>query len=113
MKLENIYYINLDHRKDRKLHVETQLNNLNWQYTRFNACKNKIGELGCTLSHLKLVRMAKEKNLDYIVIVEDDITFKKPKILTTGIQIIVPQVGLLYFLEIIWRTISIPLNSSP
>ena len=31
------------------------------------------------MSHLKLLEMAKTKNLEYIVIVEDDIQFTKPE----------------------------------
>ena len=74
--LENVYYINLKHRKDRKRHVEKELKKLGWKYERFNAIKNKDGRLGCSMSHLKLLEMAKTKQLEYIVIIEDDIEFK-------------------------------------
>jgi len=73
---ENVYYINLKHRKDRKKHVEKQLKTLGWKFERFNAIKNTDGRLGCSMSHLKLLEMAKEKDLEYIVIMEDDIQFK-------------------------------------
>lgn len=75
--LENVYYINLENRTDRKTSVENELNSLGWKYQRFNAIKTKDGRVGCSMSHLKLLKMAKEKNLDYIVIVEDDIEFKR------------------------------------
>lgn len=75
--LENVYYINLLERKDRKDLVENELNELGWKYLRFNAIKTKNGRVGCSLSHLKLIQIAKEKNLDYIVIVEDDIQFMR------------------------------------
>jgi len=79
--LDNIYYINLDKRTDRKTHVENELKKMNWNnYTRFNAIKMKDGRVGCSMSHLKLLQMAKEKNLDYIVIIEDDIQFTQPEI---------------------------------
>ena len=55
--------------------MEKQLNTLGWKYSRFNAIKHKSGALGCSMSHLALLQQAKEKQLDYIVIVEDDITF--------------------------------------
>lgn len=74
--LENVYYINLKHRKDRKRHVEKELNKLGWKYERFNAIKNNDGRLGCSMSHYKLLNMAKDKQLPYIVIIEDDIEFK-------------------------------------
>jgi glycosyl transferase family 25 len=75
--LENVYYINLAERKDRKELVENELNELDWKYQRFNAIKNEIGCIGCSMSHLKLLQIAKEKKLDYIVIVEDDIQFMR------------------------------------
>jgi glycosyl transferase family 25 len=73
--MDNIYYINLDHRKDRKSQVESELNDMGWKYQRFNAIKMKDGRVGCSMSHLKLLQMAKEKQLEYIVIIEDDIQF--------------------------------------
>ena len=73
--INNVYYINLEERKDRKEHVEKQLDLLGWKYQRFNAIKNKSGRLGCSLSHLNLLMEAKKKDLPYIVIIEDDIQF--------------------------------------
>lgn len=75
--LKNVYYINLLERTDRKELVENELNELGWEYERFNAIKNEIGCIGCSMGHLKLIKMAKEKDLDYIVVLEDDIQFMK------------------------------------
>lgn len=77
--LDNVYYINLDSRTDRKQAVEKELNTMGWKYNRFSAIKNKNGRIGCSMSHLQLIKMAKEKDLPYIVIIEDDIHFTKPK----------------------------------
>ena len=77
--LENVFYINLDHRNDRRANVERQLANFNWKYNRFPAIKHENGRIGCTLSHLQLLNYAKNQNLPYIVIIEDDIEFTKPK----------------------------------
>jgi len=77
--LENVYYINLEERKDRKDLVESELKKLKWKYERFNAIRLKDGRVGCSMSHLKLLEMAKAKDLEYIVIVEDDIQFMKPE----------------------------------
>lgn len=79
-KLKNVYYINLDERKDRKELVEKELTAMRWEYQRFPAIKHKSGRVGCSMSHLALLEMAKEKDLDYIVIVEDDIQFTNPNI---------------------------------
>lgn len=76
--LENVFYINLDHRTDRKNSIEKQLNNFGWKYNRFPAIVNDDGRIGCTLSHLHLLKYAKQNNLPYIVIVEDDILFTQP-----------------------------------
>ena len=77
--LDNVFYINLDHRVDRRKHVEDQLASLGWtKYTRLPAVRCKDGRVGCSMSHLKLLKMAKQRDLDYIVILEDDITFTKP-----------------------------------
>ncbi len=73
--MDHVYYINLKERTDRKKHIEDQLNKLDWKYERFNAIKMKSGRVGCSMSHLKLLKMAKERNLPHIVILEDDIHF--------------------------------------
>lgn len=77
--LENVYYINLLESLDRKILVEKELKKLNWKYERFDAIKVKDGRVGCCMSHLRIIEMAKEKDLDYVVVLEDDIEFTQPK----------------------------------
>tara|TARA_B110000967_G_scaffold209388_1_gene265368 strand:+ start:1918 stop:3669 length:1752 start_codon:yes stop_codon:yes gene_type:complete len=84
-QLENVFYINLDHRTDRRASVEKQLDRLKWKYQRFPAITNENGRIGCTLSHLQLLKYAKQQNLPYIVIVEDDIIFTKPDLFTNSL----------------------------
>ena len=74
------FYINLDYRTDRKQHVEHQLEQMrmNNNIKRFNAIKNSNGRIGCSLSHLKCIQMAKEANWECVMIVEDDILFMLP-----------------------------------
>jgi len=74
----NVFYINLDSRTDRKQLVENELNELEWKYERFPAIEKEDGRLGCSMSHLRVLMMAKERNLDHVVILEDDIHFKNP-----------------------------------
>ena len=78
--ITNIFYINLAHRIDRKSHAEYQLATVfdPQHVNRFNAVKLENGALGCSISHLKCLQHAKERNLDHIVICEDDITFLNP-----------------------------------
>jgi glycosyl transferase family 25 len=77
--IKNIFYINLEHRIDRKEHVEKQLENIGFHgYQRFNAIKKDNGAIGCSMSHLNLLQQALTNNLDHILIVEDDILFMDP-----------------------------------
>jgi glycosyl transferase family 25 len=74
--IKNTFYINLEHRTDRKEHVTKQLTNLGLQgFERFNAIKMENGALGCSMSHLKILQTAVQNNWDHVLIVEDDITF--------------------------------------
>lgn len=76
--IRHAYYINLDSRPDRKQYVEDQLTAIGINAQRFNAVKLTNGALGCSMSHLKLLEMAKKENFDHILIVEDDIQFTNP-----------------------------------
>ncbi len=74
--IKHIFYINLEHRVDRKQHVEAELTKIGLQgYARFNAIKMENGALGCSMSHLKCLQMAKENGWPHVLIVEDDILF--------------------------------------
>ena len=76
----NVFYINLEHRSDRKEHVERELHKLGLEGTRFNAIKMENGAIGCSLSHLKILEEARKRKLDHVLIVEDDITFLNPEL---------------------------------
>ena len=72
----NINYINLNHRKQRKKHIETlfQNNNVskNIKLTRFDAIYNKNGPIGCYLSHISLLKKAIQNKEEYHFVIEDD-----------------------------------------
>ena len=84
--LENVFYINLDDRVDRRVHVEQQLDKMGWKYSRFPAIKKADGRLGCSMSHLKIITMAQRMELPYVCVVEDDILFSKSRILQKTTQ---------------------------
>lgn len=84
--ITNVFYINLEHRIDRKEHVEYQLTQIGLTGTRFNAIKMDNGAIGCSLSHLKILQDAVKNNLDHVLIVEDDITFLEPELFKTQIN---------------------------
>ena len=79
--VNHVLYINLDHRMDRKEHVEKQLSSIGIKNpTRFNAIKMKNGALGCSMSHLKCLQTAKENKWPHVLICEDDIQFLNPEL---------------------------------
>ena len=78
--IKHAFFINLDSRPDRKQHVEGQLSALGIPAERFKAIKLKNGAIGCSMSHIKVLEMAKANNLPHVLIVEDDILFTKPDV---------------------------------
>jgi GR25 family glycosyltransferase involved in LPS biosynthesis len=92
--------INLDRASDRREKITSQLNSQNIEfllYSGFDAqnltnktftpkitngiCRVgenfKLGEIGCTLSHIGAITMAKALNWEYVIILEDDIIICK------------------------------------
>jgi len=78
--IKNAFYINLEERTDRKIHVENQLKNIGIKAERFNAIKLPDGRIGCSMSHLKCLQMAKQRGWDHLLIIEDDIEFTNPQV---------------------------------
>lgn len=84
----HIFYINLESRPDRNEHVMDELNRigLDQKAVRFNAIKlangqKNSGALGCSMSHLKCLEIAKSNNWPHVLICEDDIMFLDPSFL--------------------------------
>jgi len=74
--LPMIYYINLDHRTDRKEHLINELRQID--YPTQNICRIEAspgGNIGCTLSHIKTIEKFLESNQEKCIILEDDFTF--------------------------------------
>ena len=78
--IQHAFYINLESRTDRKTHIESQLKLVGINATRFNAIKLKNGALGCSMSHLKCLEIAKLKKWPHLLILEDDIKFIYPEL---------------------------------
>lgn len=66
------FVINLDKRTDRWKSVQDNFKDCPIFLQRFSAIKHKRGWIGCGLSHMKLVEMAKENKMPYLLIIEDD-----------------------------------------
>ena len=73
--IKHAFYINLESRRDRKIHVEQQLASVGLPINRFNAIRLANGALGCSMSHLKCIQLAKAANWPHVLICEDDIKF--------------------------------------
>lgn len=74
--IDKIIYINLNKRSDRKEKIEKELNNFNLEYERFEAIDYpSFGSYGCGLSHLYVLKLARERNYKNILILEDDFQF--------------------------------------
>ena len=92
--IKHAFYINLDHRTDRKEHVTGQLTNLGLQgFERFNAIKMENGAVGCSMSHLKILQSAVQNNWDHVLIVEDDITFLDPALFKANFETFLQRNG--------------------
>lgn len=79
--IKHTFYINLESRPDRKEFVENQLNSIGIKKpNRFNAVKMQNGAIGCSVSHLKILEIARDNNWEHILIVEDDILFLNPEL---------------------------------
>ncbi len=78
--LQHTLFINLEHRTDRLDHALQEFKKLNIIAERFNAIKTASGNIGCTLSHIKCLELAKEKGYPFVFICEDDIQFTNPKV---------------------------------
>ena len=68
----NTFVISLKKRNDRRHEVRKMLNDQNISFSFFDAIEDENGTLGCLKSHTKIVEMAKEKDLPYVWIMEDD-----------------------------------------
>ena len=85
--IKHTVYINLEYRTDRKVHVEQQLASIGiTSPTRFNAIKLPNGALGCSMSHLRCLQIAKEQRWPHILLCEDDIQFLDPNLFVKQIN---------------------------
>lgn len=81
------FFINLDHRTDRKQHVEKQLRSVGISSpVRFSAIRLPNGAIGCGMSHLRCLEHARNNAWDHVLIVEDDIQFLDPSLFVNQIN---------------------------
>lgn len=78
--VDMIYYINLDHRPERKLHILRQLRQLGIpqeKISRISATHLPMNpQVGCAISHLEALQRAYQMEYETVLILEDDFTFE-------------------------------------
>lgn len=73
--LGGVFYINLDHRTDRRAEIEKELTDMDLKFERFPAIRTQYGIVGCGLSHLAVLKEAKARGYPNVLIFEDDFQF--------------------------------------
>lgn len=74
-----VYYINLDHREDRRERIERTLADAGLTAERFSAIKNEeCGAIGCSYSHMRVLEQFLKTDKDFCIILEDDFVFTDP-----------------------------------
>jgi GR25 family glycosyltransferase involved in LPS biosynthesis len=79
-------FINLESRPDRLQHVQQEFKKMNIEAERMNAIRMAEGAIGCTLSHIRCLELAKERKYPHVFIAEDDITFLQPELLLENLK---------------------------
>ena len=68
------YVINLKKRPNRLEHMVKEMNYMGFNFEVFEGIERNSHE-GCALSHIEIIKIAKEQNLDKVFVMEDDIFF--------------------------------------
>jgi GR25 family glycosyltransferase involved in LPS biosynthesis len=76
-----LYYINLEHRNDRKVHILEELKKTGIDHNKINrieAIHKEFGELGCSQSHIKALEtfLQTTDDVQNCLILEDDFKLK-------------------------------------
>ena len=78
--IDQVVYINLDHRKDRREQIEKELLKIPCQnIQRFSAIKHAYGDLGCSKSHIEVLKLAIQSGWKNVLVLEDDMVFRETK----------------------------------
>jgi len=84
--LQHALYINLDKRTDRREHANAEFAKLGISPERFRAREASHGLLGCAMSHLKCIEIARARGWPQVAIFEDDVTFLDPDLLKKQLE---------------------------
>jgi GR25 family glycosyltransferase involved in LPS biosynthesis len=92
---KEIYCINLDHRVDRWEHAQDEFRSLGIldRVKRFSAVEHKDGRIGLIKSFLQIFKDVKERNIENVLIFEDDVHFILENKPLETLQKAIEQVG--------------------
>ena len=71
--IDKVVYINLEKRSDRRTHMESETSIFGNKVIRYEAIECERGTLGCTKSHIGVLKMAILNNWRNVLVLEDDI----------------------------------------
>jgi len=77
-RITKVFYINCWHRTDRRQQIEEELKN-NFKYDRaerLDATVHAFGIIGCTISHVRIMRRMIAEDWDTVMVIEDDATLQ-------------------------------------
>jgi glycosyl transferase family 25 len=91
--IQNAYNINLQHRGDRQRQIEQTLGDASIPFERFEAVNARLdenkhliehcfdaticpGQVGCQLSHMRVLDAAMARSVEHIAVFEDDFVFQ-------------------------------------
>lgn len=69
------FYINLDRRTDRRNEFERERAKMGLEVERFPAVSHSVPAIGCGLSHLAVLKLARERGYESVCVFEDDFEF--------------------------------------
>jgi GR25 family glycosyltransferase involved in LPS biosynthesis len=87
--IQHVLYINLDARVDRRTKMQVELEKVGLQdkAERFSAVRMpNLGAIGCSMSHLKCLQLAKQRGWPHVLILEDDVEFIDPMLFETQMR---------------------------
>jgi glycosyl transferase, family 25 len=74
--IPHILYINLDKRPDRLVEIQSEFGKMGLSGERYSAIHTpEFGQIGCTMSHINVLKIARERNMENVLIFEDDFKF--------------------------------------
>jgi glycosyl transferase family 25 len=78
--VDKAIYVNLQDRSDRNQTMKEKISMFGQKAERFNAIKHEIGGVGCTLSHIAILKLAIDSDWNNILILEDDIEWNETEL---------------------------------